>query len=64
VAAYLQEHNLPLLNLYKEQGLQMRTTARVTRNMAEFGGVAYLKHCDVEGLNRLAARFPKVRGYV
>jgi len=64
VAAYIQEYNLPLLNLYKEQGLQMRTTARVTRDMAEFGGVAYLKHLDVEGLNRLAARFPEVRGYV
>lgn len=64
VAAYIHEHDLPLLSLYKEHGLQMRTTARVTRNMAEFGGVAYLKHFNVGNLNRLAARFPELRGYV
>lgn len=62
IAAYIQEHDLPVLDLYKEHGLEMRTTARITRNMAEFGGMAYLKHKNIEAFNRIAARFPELRG--
>jgi len=64
IAAYISKHNLPLLSIYKEYGLEMRTTARVTKNMAEFGGVAYLRQLGVDELNRLAARFPELRAYV
>lgn len=61
IAAYVIEHDLPLLSLYKQEGLQMRTTARVTGMMADEGGVAYLSHTDQEALNRLCARFPELR---
>jgi len=64
IAAYVQEHGLPLLDIYRQYGLEMRTTARVTRNMAELGGVAYLKQLSTEKLNRLTARFPELRCYV
>jgi 3'-phosphoadenosine 5'-phosphosulfate sulfotransferase (PAPS reductase)/FAD synthetase len=63
IAAYVQEHKLPLLNIYKEHGLKMRTTARVTRMMAEMGGLAYTKHLSVEAMNALAASFPEIRCY-
>lgn len=64
VAAYLHEHDLPVLDLYKRVGLQARTTARVTHDMAEMGGVAFLKNMDIERLNELTARFPELRNYV
>lgn len=63
VAAYIQEHDLPLLDLYRECGLEMRTTARVTRDMAEMGGVAYLRNLSTERLNKLTERFPELRTY-
>lgn len=64
IAAYMQEHGIPLLDVYQRFGLEIRTTARITRNAAELGGVAYLKQLGTERLNRLAARFPELRGYV
>lgn len=64
IAAYVQEYGIPLLDVYKRFGLEMRTTARITRNAAELGGVAYLKQLGIERLNELAARFPELRGYV
>jgi len=63
VAAYIQEHNLPVLDLYRERGLQMRTTARATRDMVEFGGVAELRHTGIERFNKLTSRFPELRKY-
>lgn len=64
VAAYVQKHNLPLLDLYREHGLEMRTTARVTRDMAEMGGVAFLQNLSTERLNKLTERFPELRTFV
>lgn len=61
LAAYISIHGLPILELYHKHGLQMRTTARVTRMMAEEGGVAYLNNVDQEAFNRLCARFPELR---
>ena len=63
IAAYVQEHDLPLLDLYVEQGLEQRTTARITRNMAEMGGIAHLRHTSVNHLNRIVKRFPELRTY-
>lgn len=63
VAAYINEYDLPLLDLYKEHGLQMRTTARVTRDMAEFGGLVYLKRLAIDKLNELSTRFPELRRF-
>lgn len=63
LAAYIAEHDLPMLDLYKSQGLGARTTARVTRNMAELGGLVYLKHLSATRFNRLTERFPELRIY-
>lgn len=61
IAAYIAEYDLPVLRIYRKHGLQMRTTARVTRAMAELGGMAYLQRTDLEAFNRLCARFPELR---
>jgi len=61
IAAYLTTYDLPLLDTYKQYGLQMRTTARLTRMMAEEGGIAYLQRKDLGAMNRLCARFPELR---
>lgn len=63
VAAYISQHDLPVLDLYKKNGLEMRTTARVTRNMAELGGMAWLKTLPAERRNKVLARFPDLRKY-
>lgn len=63
VAAYVSLHDLPLLDIYQKWGLEMRTTARVTRNMAELGGVAYLRTLPLDRLNKLLERFPSLRQY-
>jgi len=64
IAAYLGDYHIPVLDAYKIGGLEMRTTARVTRNMAEMGGIAHLRYMSVERLNKLTDRFPEVRAYV
>ncbi len=63
IAAYIAEHDLPLLQIYKELGLQQRTTARLTKSAVEYHGMARIKRCDTSGYNRLAARFPELRKY-
>lgn len=63
IAAYVSTHEIPLLDLYKQNGLKMRTTARVTRDMAELGGVAYLRTLPQARLNKLLKRFPSLRVY-
>lgn len=64
IAAYIWENDLPVLDIYKVGGFEMRTTARVTRNMAEMGGIAHLRHLSLERLNKLTERFPELRCYV
>jgi 3'-phosphoadenosine 5'-phosphosulfate sulfotransferase (PAPS reductase)/FAD synthetase len=61
LAAYLGEYELPLLSDYQQQGLQVRTTARVTRYCAELNGVAQIKETNIEAFNKLCARFPELR---
>lgn len=63
LAAYIGEHDIPLLSAYHEGGLEARTTARLTKRAAEAGGVAAIRRRDVAAFNRLCARFPELRVY-
>ncbi|RMG91165.1 MAG: hypothetical protein D6706_18475 [Chloroflexi bacterium] len=63
IAAYVVEHDLPLLQIYKDLGLQERTTARLTKKAVEYHGLAQVKRRDIASYNRLAARFPELRKY-
>lgn len=64
LAAYINENKLPVLNIYKRYGLQMRTTARVTKKMVEAGGVNYLKmlHLGDDSYNKLINQYGEL-GY-
>jgi 3'-phosphoadenosine 5'-phosphosulfate sulfotransferase (PAPS reductase)/FAD synthetase len=63
IAAYVATHDLRLLWTYRRFGLEMRTTARITRNNAEMAGMAYLKEKNQAGYNRIVARYPELRCY-
>lgn len=63
IAAYVATHNLHLLWTYRRFGLEMRTTARITRNNAEMAGMAYLKEKNQAGYNRIVGRYPELRCY-
>lgn len=62
LAAYISEHDIPLLNIYRCLGLEARTTARLTRKAAEWGGLTALQHSNISAFNQLCQRFPELRG--
>lgn len=62
LAAYIGEHDIPLLDLYHRQGLEARTTARLTKKAATWGGLSALQHYDLSAFNKLCHRFPELRG--
>lgn len=62
LAAYIAGHELPLLDAYRQRGLEARTTARVTRKAAEHGFMSMSRHYNINCVNRLCARFPELRG--
>jgi 3'-phosphoadenosine 5'-phosphosulfate sulfotransferase (PAPS reductase)/FAD synthetase len=61
LAAYIAQHDLPMLDAYRRHGLEARTTARVTRKAYEHGFMAMSRHYNMATLNALAARFPELR---
>lgn len=61
LAAYIGTYEIPLLSDYYEHGLQTRTTARITRECAELGGVIQVKQTSITAFNRLCERFPELR---
>ena len=61
LAAYIATYDIPMLNQYHSMGLQSRTTARITRKAARWGGVMTIKQTDISAFNRLCARFPELR---
>jgi len=63
VGAYIIDHELPLLRLYPEQGLHMRTTGRVTRKMAENNGLAWLKATSMSSFNALVREYEELTQY-
>lgn len=62
LAAYIAEHDLPMLRTYHREGLDARTTARVRRRSVDVGYMGKLRHYDIQAYNILCARFPELRG--
>lgn len=60
LAAYIAMHDIPLLAAYHQNGLETRTTARITRNSAEMNGLVDLKARDISNYNRIVSRFPEL----
>lgn len=58
--AYIALYNIPLLNAYHWNGIQTRTTARITRNCAEMNGLIDLKHRNISNYNIIVTRFPEL----
>jgi 3'-phosphoadenosine 5'-phosphosulfate sulfotransferase (PAPS reductase)/FAD synthetase len=59
LAAYISTNSIPLLSAYSN-GLEVRTTARITRNCAEMNGLIDLKHRDISSYNLIIKRFPEL----
>lgn len=63
LAAYIATHDIPLLEIYHEFGLDARTTARMTKQTARWGGLTHLKQHDITAYNEMLSRFPSLRGF-
>lgn len=61
LAAYIGQHNLPLLNIYQRYGLTQRTTARMTKQMVRQGAMALARLTSGPALSELANRYPEVK---
>lgn len=61
LAAYIAQHDLPMLSTYHREGLGARTTARVRRRSVAYGYMGKLRHHDIHAYNILTARFPELR---
>lgn len=61
IAAYVGEHDLPLLSIYRKYGLEMRTTARLTGTAVRRGG-AWLRGANSRGVRKIKNRAPHVEG--
>jgi 3'-phosphoadenosine 5'-phosphosulfate sulfotransferase (PAPS reductase)/FAD synthetase len=60
LAAYIGEHDIPLLSIYRRFGLQKRTTARVTKKMLRNQGMALARMTNSAGFRRIVDQFPEV----
>lgn len=60
VAAYLTEHNIPVLDAYRDEGIDARTTARLTGNAVRQGAVGALHRRDPAAYQKLIKRFPEL----
>jgi len=60
LAAYISTHDLPMLNIYQRYGLSQRTTARITRKMVEYDGLALARATNSRGFRTFVDRFPEV----
>lgn len=63
VAAYVAIHSIRLLDEYENNGLEARTTARITKMMAEEGGMTYLRQKNLDAFNQITRNFPELRCY-
>jgi 3'-phosphoadenosine 5'-phosphosulfate sulfotransferase (PAPS reductase)/FAD synthetase len=62
IAAYVATHNFPLLDTYRQSGLESRTTARITGRSAEEGAMSLKHHYELSKANLIYKRFPELRG--
>ena len=61
LAAYIQRHELPLLDTYHKEGLTARTTARMTGRSSEEGAMALIHQANIGLANQMYQRFPELR---
>jgi len=61
VGAVLAECGAPLLSAYEAEGLDARTTMRLTGDAVRQGGVVHLRMRDKAAYNALIRRFPELR---
>lgn len=54
IGAYIQENNIEVLNVYKKFGLQMRTTARLTKKARDSGAMFYIRFINKHGYRELS----------
>lgn len=64
IAAYIVANELPVLNWYEYDGIEGRTTARLTGDSVRQNVLIYIKHKDPEAFNKLKKRFPEFGLYV
>lgn len=60
LAAYIAAYDIPLLAAYHQNGLETRTTARITKNCAEMNGLLDLKYRNISDYNKIVKRFPEL----
>jgi len=60
LAAYIGEHDIPLLSIYQRYGLHQRTTARVTKKMLRNQGMTLCRMTNSAGFRELVNRFPEI----
>lgn len=63
VAAYIAEHNLPLLSKYEVEGVSARTTSGIPRTHIH-ESLTSLKQRDIYAFNQLCKLYPDARHYV
>lgn len=63
IAAYMAEHQLPLLNKYKAEGMQARTTAGISSKFPH-ECLQSLKSRDIAAFNKLKELYPNINEYV
>ena len=64
VAAYIASKGLPVLDWYEYEGIEGRTTARLTGDAVRQNVLIYLKQKDPGSFNKLVARFPEFGLYI
>jgi len=60
LAAYLWEHDIPVLNIYEKYGLEMRTTARITKKARDLGAHTLLKDMNSLGTRILTNKHEEI----
>lgn len=63
IGAYITEHNIPVLDWYKNMGFDSRTATRLNRQAIENNTVFWLHIHNPEGYHRLIERFPELKIY-
>ena len=54
IAAYIYENSIEVLNIYKKFGLEMRTTARITKKARDSGAMFYINIINKRGYRDLS----------
>lgn len=59
VLAYIKQNKMPVLDWYKEYGIEARTTARIRRSATQHNLIFWIKKKNIETYNELVDRFPE-----